>query len=103
MKLRLRDVLSRAHQRGYTAEEIRPCLVEDLGGGWFEVDVDHPSYPRKPRDAVGKPMGLGDFVAAGLSFFGVTEERVSAVVGGDCGCKKRQEALNKLGRKFGIG
>jgi hypothetical protein len=51
---------------------------------------------------VPKP-GLGDMVAAGLSAIGITKERVSAVVGGDCGCPKRQEALNALGRKFGIG
>lgn len=47
--------------------------------------------------------GLGDIVAAGLSAVGITKERVSAIVGGDCGCHERQEALNKWGRKFGIG
>jgi hypothetical protein len=47
--------------------------------------------------------GLGDMVAAGLSSIGITKERVSAVVGGECGCQQRQEALNKLGRKIGIG
>ena len=47
--------------------------------------------------------GLGDMVAAGLSAIGITKERVSAVVGGDCGCAKRQEALNALGRRVGIG
>ena len=47
--------------------------------------------------------GLGDMVAAGLSAIGITKERVSAVVGGDCGCAKRQEALNELGRRVGIG
>jgi hypothetical protein len=54
-----------------------------------------PSPPPQP--------GLGDMVAAGLSAIGITKERVSAVVGGDCGCAKRQEALNKLGRRVGIG
>lgn len=47
--------------------------------------------------------GLGDMVAAGLSAVGVTPERVSAVTGKPCGCKKRQEALNALGRRLGIG
>ena len=47
--------------------------------------------------------GLGDMVAAGLSAIGITKERVSAVVGGDCGCAKRQAALNELGRRVGIG
>ena len=49
------------------------------------------------------PAGLGDMVKAGLSAIGITKERVSAVVGGDCGCTKRQEQLNELGRKIGIG
>lgn len=48
-------------------------------------------------------QGLGDMVAGGLSAIGITEERVSKLVGGDCGCSKRKEFLNQLGRKLGIG
>lgn len=47
--------------------------------------------------------GLGDMVKAGLSAIGITEERVSKVIGRPCGCSKRAEALNALGRKIGIG
>jgi len=48
--------------------------------------------------------GLGDMVSAGLSAIGITPARVSKALGvKDCGCKKRAEALNRLGRKFGIG
>lgn len=47
--------------------------------------------------------GLGDMVAAGLSVVGITKERVSAIVGGDCGCAERQDWLNQLGHKLGIG
>jgi hypothetical protein len=48
--------------------------------------------------------GLGDIVAAGLSAVGITPERVSAALGvKDCGCKKRQQQLNDLGRRIGIG
>jgi hypothetical protein len=46
-------------------------------------------------------------VAAGLDAIGITKERVQAVASKvgikDCGCKKRQEALNSLGRNLGIG
>lgn len=49
------------------------------------------------------PPGLGDMVAAGLSAVGITKERVSAVLGRDCGCEGTQEALNAAGRRFGIG
>jgi hypothetical protein len=107
MRLRLSDVLVRAHQRGYAADEIRPCLVKDLGGGWYEVDVDHASYPRNPRPGYRPALGLGDFVANGLAFFGITKDRVQSVASAvgisDCGCAKRQEALNVLGKKIGIG
>lgn len=51
--------------------------------------------------------GLGDIVADGFAAFGITKERaqaVASVVGiSDCGCEKRQELLNDLGRKIGIG
>jgi hypothetical protein len=42
-------------------------------------------------------------VKAGLSAIGITEERVSAVIGRPCGCSERAEKLNELGRKIGIG
>lgn len=51
--------------------------------------------------------GLGDIVASGLAAVGITKERVQAVASAvgvkDCGCKKRQEKLNELGRRIGIG
>lgn len=46
-------------------------------------------------------------VASGLAAVGITKERVQAVASAvgvkDCGCKKRQEKLNELGRRIGIG
>lgn len=50
--------------------------------------------------------GLGDMVASGLAAVGITKERAQAVASAvgvkDCGCKKRQAALNKLGEKLGL-
>lgn len=78
------------------------------------VDGDFVRIPRdKYRELVSQfsaddkqpsRRGLGDIVAAGLSAVGITPERVSAALGvKDCGCKKRQQALNALGRRLGIG
>lgn len=48
--------------------------------------------------------GLGDYIAAGLAWLGITKPRVEALVGGPCGCGERQEALNDWGREtLGIG
>lgn len=86
---------ARCRERGYTLDEVRPCIVSE-DGDTITVDETHSAYPRA------KP-GLGDMVAAGLSAIGITKERVSKAVGGDCGCQKRQQKLNELGRKIGIG
>ena len=90
-----RHLEARCRERGYTLDEVRPCIVAEDGDA-ITVDETHPAYPRA------RP-GLGDMVAAGLSAIGVTKERVSAAVGGDCGCAKRQQQLNELGRRIGIG
>ena len=51
-----------------------------------------------------QPPGLGDMVASGLSALGITKERVSKLAGGDCGCQKRQDAMNDIGARYlGIG
>ena len=86
---------ARCRERGYTLDEVRPCIVSQ-DGDRITVDETHPAYPRA------KP-GLGDMVASGLSAIGITKGRVSAAVGKPCGCAKRQAALNELGRRIGIG
>lgn len=91
------DLAARCRERGYTLAEVMPCVVEQDGDSWL-VDPSHEAYPR-PRG-----VGFGDWVARGLSAVGITKERVSAAMGGDCGCDKRQEAMNRWGREhLGIG
>ena len=86
---------SRCRERGYTLEQVQGCIVS-RDGDQIIVDETHADYPHA------KP-GLGDMVAAGLSAVGITKERVSKALGRPCGCAKRQQKLNELGRKFGIG
>lgn len=44
--------------------------------------------------------GLGDRVAQGLGAFGITEERITKLIGRPCNCSKRRAALNKFGERF---
>lgn len=98
IRCRLSHLQSRCQQRGYTLDQVRACIVAENLDGTIAVDETHPAYPRKAK------AGLGDLVAAGLSAIGITPERVSKAIGvKDCGCKKRQQRLNDIGRKFGIG
>ena len=86
---------ARCRERGYTLEQVQGCIVS-RDGDMVHVDETHADYPHK------KP-GLGDMVAAGLSAIGITKERVSKAIGKPCGCAKRQQRLNELGRRLGIG
>jgi hypothetical protein len=47
--------------------------------------------------------GLGDRIAAGLAAIGITEARLTRLLGRPCGCNQRQARLNELGRRLGIG
>jgi hypothetical protein len=85
----------RCRQRGATLEQVRACIVSE-DGDYITVDETHSAYPRAK-------MGLGDMVKSTLSAVGITEERVSKAIGRPCGCSKRAEALNALGRRIGIG
>lgn len=83
------------------------------GSHWLHLDKMHrPQGNAQPktdlmamlRAWLPEPsMGLGDMVAAGLERAGITKDRVSAALGGDCGCAERQQRLNRLGKRFGIG
>jgi hypothetical protein len=95
IRCHLRHLEARCRQRGYTLDEVRACIVSQ-DGDQITVDETHSAYPRA------KP-GLGDMVAAGLAAVGITKERVSKAIGKPCGCAKRQERLNELGRRLGIG
>lgn len=43
------------------------------------------------------PLKIGTAIATGLSAVGITKDRVKAVTGQDCGCDKRQNALDAAG------
>jgi len=84
--------------------------IKQVEGVWrcFICGAESPdqSRPHVGVCACESPQrrGLGDMVSAGLSAIGITPERVSKALGvKDCGCKKRAEALNRLGRNLGIG
>lgn len=92
IRCRLSHLEARCRQRGYTLEQVRPCIVSQDGDS-ITVDETHPAYPRAAP-------GLGDMVKATLSAVGITEERVSRAIGKPCGCGQRAATLNELGHKY---
>jgi hypothetical protein len=78
---------------GYLAKQertFRVCRTLE------EMATHLATVTAKPWIPVPNPM-VGDRVANALAFLGITKERVSKAVGGDCGCEQRQTGLNKIG------
>jgi hypothetical protein len=93
MRIRRRSLDRLISTRGRAPSSAAACITADYGDGWVEVDTQSPAYPRASP-------GLGDMVAAALDAVGITKARVEAVVGGPCGCPKRQAWLNDAGEKW---
>lgn len=63
------------------------------------ADRDESSNAQPASAAtVAQPPGLGDAVESALAKLGITKAKVKEWLGAPCGCKERQEKLNKLGR-----
>jgi hypothetical protein len=93
---------ARCQQRGYTLDEVMPCVVEQDGDRWL-IDVYHPAYPR-PKVDDWKPVMVGDLVEKALTSVGITKERVERLTRtagkpGGCGCDQRKKWLNEAGAK----
>ena len=90
-------VESRCRERGYTLEEVMPCVVAQDGEQWT-VDVDHAAYPRVSRlpdnkqqpatPASGPGTELKKLLAAWPFRF---------VAGDDCKCKQRARYMDQMG------
>ena len=44
-----KHLIARCEQRGYSVEEVMPCVVEKRKNDIWVIDVMHPSYPAKPK------------------------------------------------------
>lgn len=51
IRCHLRHLEARCRQRGYTLDEVRPCIVAQ-DGDKITVDQTHPAYPRERRPGV---------------------------------------------------
>jgi hypothetical protein len=47
--------LHRCVERGYTLDEVMPCVVSQDGDKWT-IDVDHPAYPRQRKPGFVPPL-----------------------------------------------
>ena len=85
-------------QRGYSLEEVMPCVVSQDGDEWT-IDVDHPAYPRvsrvpgfqEPPSPPAPPAhGPGTELSRLLKRFGIEPTPT-------CQCRSKQQEMDLWG------
>ena len=114
IRCRLRHLEARCRERGYTLDEVRPCIVSE-DGDTITVDETHPAYPRaKPgvsllqkaknfaaasakHIAAGAPMASEEEVARRFAIC-ETCEHFDGKACRQCGCPvvRERQYLSKL-------
>jgi hypothetical protein len=84
---RIKHLAARCRQRGYTLDEVRPCIVSE-DGDQITVDETHPAYPRAPLPA--PTSGPGTELKALLKTVGI-------VASPTCSCNKRARVMDEKG------
>jgi hypothetical protein len=83
----------RCVERGYTIEEVMPCVVYQDGDEWT-VDVDHPAYPRTSRLVDSPPLppasGPGTELSRLLKRFGISPTPT-------CSCRAKAAEMDRWG------
>lgn len=79
-------LIARCRQRGYTLEDVLPCVAARDGDMWT-IDVDHPAYPNaKPSSTTGP----GTELKALLAKFGIHASPT-------CGCNAMARKMDAWG------
>ena len=74
----------RCHERGYTLEEVMPCVVGVRGDIWT-IDTEHDAYPKKRNG------GPGTELSKLLSSIGINPTERG------CSCKSRAKKMDSQG------
>jgi hypothetical protein len=88
-------LLLRCAERGYTLREIEPCIIS-RDGEMVTVDVDHPAYPRAPK----QPTALADPTPAagpGTELKAILKDWLGIQAGPNCSCNARARQMDEWG------
>ena len=83
---------ARCQERGYTLDEVLPCVVSQDGDEWT-IDVEHPAYPRVsrlPESPATPAHGPGTELKKLLARVGITATP-------DCSCNARAAEMDRQG------
>jgi len=83
---------ARCSERGYTLDEVLPCVVSQNGDEWT-IDVDHPAYPRVlrlPEPPAPPTHGPGTELSKLLKRFGIEPTPT-------CSCRAKAAQMDAWG------
>jgi len=85
---------SRCRERGYTLDEVMPCVVAQDGDSWT-IDTEHPAYPAAPKPGHEPPEpppsnGPGTELKKLLKKVGITATP-------NCSCNARARTMDERG------
>lgn len=97
----------RCRERGYTLDEVRPCIVRK-DGDQITVDVDHPAYPRAPKPlahaiaggpqvAVPEPTPPPPAAGPGTELKAILRDWLGIVASPNCSCNARARQMDEWG------
>jgi len=93
-----KHLIARCEQRGYSVEEVMPCVIEQRENDIWVIDVMHPAYPAQARVIEKTPeqdigQGVGTELKRLLSFMNIHATA-------NCSCVRRAKTMNKNGLKW---
>lgn len=94
-----RHLVARCQQRGYTLDEVMPCVVAQDGDQWT-IDVDHPAYPKTPRQspaAVPPPPPMPPTSGPGTELKALLKDWLGIQASPNCSCNARARQMDEWG------
>lgn len=91
---RMHHLVARCLERGYTLDEVRPCIVREDGDS-ITVDETHPAYPLQPKAVQSPPeSGAGTYLKEFfLRWFGQHAKP-------NCSCNKVAAQMDTMGPQW---
>lgn len=85
-----KHLIFRCAERGYSIEEVMPCVVAQNGDNWT-IDTSHTSYPSSPKSQkIETSCGVGTELKKLLKLMGITASPT-------CSCNARAKTMDDNG------
>ena len=91
---------ARFRERGYTLNEVMPCVVAKDGDQWT-IDPNHPAYPLKPRPKRTPPPPLGE--GPGTELKALLKDWLGIESSPTCRCNAMARKMNAKGIEWSLG